>query len=318
MIKLFRGDNMPSTITHAYIGLDTLKKLNDKPKEIINNRIDNYKVYCQNMDVLYFYHILLLFNNNVMDLGHRFHREKVFDSFNLLINDNKKNKDLELFTFISGLLTHYIADSTIHPYINYLSKSNNKTDRFNIHFIIETYLDNYFIREKMNVNPKKYNNTKFALNYTRNKIIEEEITRLYQKIFNYKDMGVKYYKALRDMKFVFNYIRYDPIGFKKIIFQIIDLNPFKKLPRVRYLSYNFDLDNDEYYLNLNHNEWFNIDKKELVSNKSFLDLYNDVINEASYIINELYEYIFNEKETDLKKLIKNNSYSNGLSISPQK
>ena len=110
---------MPSTITHAYIGLDTLKKLNDKPKEIINNRIDNYKVYCQNMDVSYFYHILLLFNNNVMDLGHRFHREKVFDSFNLLINDNKKNKDLELFTFISGLLTHYIADSTIHPYINY-------------------------------------------------------------------------------------------------------------------------------------------------------------------------------------------------------
>lgn len=270
------------------------------------------------MDVLYFYHILLLLNNKVMDLGHKFHYENVFDSFNLLIQDNKENKDSELFTFIAGLITHYIADSIMHPYINYLANSESKTARFNTHFKIETYLDNYYINEKMHVNPIKYNNTKFVFNYTKSDIVKNELTKVYQVLFNYPNMGDKYYKALRDMKFVFNYIRYDPFGIKKILYQIIDLNPFKKIPRVRYLSYNFDLDNDEYYLNLNHQEWFNIDKKDLVSNKSFLDLYQDVLKEASYIINELYEYIFNEKETDLKKLIKNNSYANGLPISPHR
>ena len=67
---------MPSTITHAYIGLDTVNKLNNKPRKIINDRIDNYKIYCQNMDVLYFYHLLLLVNNKVRHLGHEFHHQK--------------------------------------------------------------------------------------------------------------------------------------------------------------------------------------------------------------------------------------------------
>ena len=49
---------MPSTITHAYIGLDSLKRINKKPKDIINRHLNNYKIYCQNMDVLYFYQIL--------------------------------------------------------------------------------------------------------------------------------------------------------------------------------------------------------------------------------------------------------------------
>ena len=51
---------MPSTVTHAFLGIDTLKKLNIKPKMIIEERINNFKIYCQNMDVLYFYHIFLL------------------------------------------------------------------------------------------------------------------------------------------------------------------------------------------------------------------------------------------------------------------
>ena len=126
---------MPSTITHAFIGLDTLDKLNYKPKKIINDHINNYKVYCQNMDILYFYHIYLLKGNIVEKLGHRFHHEKVFDSFKILIEDNKKNKDLELFTFIAGLITHYQADSIIHPYINSFTNTKNKTKGFNKHFV---------------------------------------------------------------------------------------------------------------------------------------------------------------------------------------
>ena len=168
----------------------------------------------------------------------------------------------------------------------------------------------------MNIDQRKYNNTKFVFNYTENNIIKDEISKLYKQLFNYPNMGKKYYRALKEMKFIFNHIRYDKYGIKKRLYQIIDLNPIKSLPRVKYLSYNFDLDNNEYYLNLNHNKWFNINKKELVSNKSFLDLYQDVINESSYIINELYEYIFKEKDVNLKRLIKNNSYANGLPISP--
>ena len=308
---------MPSSIVHAYIGLDTLNKLNNKPKDIIEKHIDNYKVYCQNMDVLYFYHILLLFNNKVQDLGHIIHHEKTNDFFKILINDNKENKDTELFTFIAGLITHYKADSTIHPFINYHSMSNSETKKTDNHFVMETYLDNYFINERMNVDYKKYNNTKFIFNYQKKDIIKDSITKVYKNLYNYPNMGKKYYKALRDMKFVFNYIRHDTFGIKRYFYKIIDLNKFKKIPRVEYLSYHFNLDNNEKYLNNKHNTWYNPNKKDLVSNKSFMDLYQEVTENSSYIINELYEYIFNNKNVDIDNLIGNYSYATGLKLPNQ-
>ena len=38
---------MPSTITHTYLSLDTLKKVKSKPKDIINNNIEDYKTFAQ-------------------------------------------------------------------------------------------------------------------------------------------------------------------------------------------------------------------------------------------------------------------------------
>ena len=98
---------MPSTITHGYIGMDTIKKLTPLPKEILTNHLDNFKVYCQGTDILYFYHIFLLKSNKIQKLGHKFHSNKTFKSFKYLIELNKENKNQELFTFIAGLITQH-------------------------------------------------------------------------------------------------------------------------------------------------------------------------------------------------------------------
>ena len=47
---------MPSTITHTHISLDTLKRVNLKPKELISKHLEDYKSFAQGMDILYFYH----------------------------------------------------------------------------------------------------------------------------------------------------------------------------------------------------------------------------------------------------------------------
>ena len=299
---------MPSTITHAFIGLDTINKLDNKPKEIINNHINNYKVYCQNTDVLYFYHIFLLKHNLVQNIGHKFHHEHVYESFNMLIEDNKINKDLELFTLIAGFIAHYQADTIIHPYVN--SLIYDKDEEKNIHFEIETYLDNYFVHERLCKDHKRYNNTDFVFNYTEEEIVKEELNKLFKRYFNYPNMGDKYYRALKEMKFAYNYCRYDKYGIKRIIYQILDFHPFN-IQRTKYLSYHFDLKNNNYYLNLDHKEWLN---NGIKTNKSLLDLYEEVLVNSSYIINELYKYIFEEKEMDTKKLVKNIDYGNGLEI----
>ena len=300
---------MPSTITHAYIGIDTLKKLNKNPQKIITDRINNFKVYCQSMDVLYFYHIFLLKRNTIQEMGHKFHNENIYKTFELLINDNKINKDKELFTFIAGLIIHYKADCIMHPFINYLAYNKKELLKTDKHFEIETYIDNYYINKNYSKNYFKINSSKFVFNYKNEEIIEKEIDKLFKNIWNKDNMGKKYYRALKEMHFVFKNIRYDKYGIKKGIYQLIDLNPFN-IRRCKYLSYHFKLNNDNYYLNINHKKWFN--DKEYT--KSFLDLYKDVTIESSFIINELYEYIFNNKNINLKELIGNNSYSTGLKI----
>ena len=116
------------------------------------------------------------------------------------------------------------------------------------------------------------------------------------------------------MKFVYNYFRYDKYGIKRLLYKIIDLNPFNIL-RSAYLSYHFDVNNNDYYLNLDHKPWNNNGQE---CTKSFLDLYEDVLNSSSEIINELYEYIFEDKKVNTKQLVKNIDYGNGLEISPNK
>ena len=163
----------------------------------------------------------------------------------------------------------------IYIHINHFSDYSNESKRFSSHFEVETYIDNYFVHERLNKDHKKYNNTNFIFNYTEEEIIKNELDKLFLKYFNFKNGGKRYYRALKEMKFTYNYVRYDRYGIKKMLYKIIDLNPFN-LPRTKYLSYHFDVDNNEYYLNLNHEKWINPDNKKISSTKSFLDLCEDV------------------------------------------
>ena len=304
---------MPSSIVHRYIGLDTLNKLDKKPYDIIHNRLGNYILYCQCTDVLYFYRIIGIGGARIQNLGHQFHWHSVFKSFDYLIKLNKENKDPELFAFIAGFITHYKADSTCHPYINYRSQDNDKVKMYDNHFMIETYLDNYYLQKRENVDYRKYRMYKLIFNYTKEDIIKEAVEGLYKNVFNAEGVGKSYYKSAASMRRVFKYIRLDRFKIKKQLMKFIDLNPFH-VRRTRYLSYNFPLDNDEYILNLSHKEWHNNRDNSIKSNKSFDELLEDVVNKSSTIINELYKYIYEDKKVDLYKLIGNVSLSSGLPL----
>ena len=304
---------MPSSIVHRYIGLDILDKLDKKPKDIINKRLNNYILYCQCTDVLYFYRIIGFGGKRIQNLGHQFHWGNVFNSFNYLVNLNKENKDPELFAFIAGFITHYKADSTCHPYINYRSMDNNKIKMYDNHFMVETYLDSYYLQKRENVNPRKYRMYKLVFNHTKEKVIEDAVEGLYKNVFNAEGVGKCYYKGASSMRRVFKYIRFDRFRIKKQLLKLIDLNHFN-VRRTRYLSYNFPLDKDDYILNLSHEEWYNNRDESIRSTKSFDDLWKDVVNNSIPIINELYKYIFENKKVDLYKLIGNVSLSSGLPL----
>ena len=122
------------------------------------------------------------------------------------------------------------------------------------------------------------------------------------------------------MKILFYLIRYDPYKIKYYGYSIIHfLMPFLKRD-VRYFSYNFKLnqEDDEYFLNTNKDIWFNIKKKDITSNKTFMDLYTETVNKSKNMIEKLYDYIYNDKDLDLETFFGNLSYSNGLPIGNQK
>ena len=301
---------MPSTITHTYISLDTLEKVNKKPYEIISKNIEDYKTFAQGMDILYFYHIFLLKSNKVQSLGHKFHNYKTNDIFKYIIEYNKKNHSEIIFTYLAGLITHYVADSTIHPYVNFLAYNKKKLLHRDKHFEIETFLDNYMVNKK-NHYYKDYKNYQLQFNNKKNNDIVKLINDIYKVFFNYPNMGKKYYKGLNEMRFVFKYFRYDKTGLKRKMYQLIDKNKLN-VRRTTYLSYNFDLNNFDFYLNTSNKKWYNIKNKNIESNQSFEELYEFVCQKASSIINKLYDYIYLDKDIDLDNLLENRSYSTGL------
>ncbi len=306
---------MPSSITHAYLAKDIYQKLDNKIKKQIN--LESYKTYSQGLDVLYFYHIFLPItkkSRDIIKLGRLVHNQKTNDLLINLTKNVKKSQNKEKFTYLVGLVTHYLADSTMHPFINYqasllVRKNLNLKDN---HFIMETYLDNYLIKEKEKIDYRKFKGYNFCFNAKENREIKDLLNESFKEVFKKDNIGIYYFKSLKQMKFFFHYLRYDPYKIKYIIYQII--NPLARLffRDIRYLSYNFKLDRDNLYLNNNHDNWFNIDNKKLFRNSSFFDLYEEVIGKGVKVIESLYDYIFLEQEIDLEKLFENKSYANGL------
>ena len=309
---------MPSTMTHANMALDIYSKLDKRIKDKFQNKIGEYTTYSQGPDVMFFYPLFPSYRKykKIRKFAGRVHRTKVNKFFISLVNEVKKDKDLDKFIWLSGLLTHYVADTTCHPFINYRDQLKRKMTSKNkdYHFTTEAYIDNYILNRKGYLY-KKYRGYNY-LKTNKNIKIQEMLDKCFYDVYKEKNMGKIYFKCLWNMKFLFHVVRYDAFKIKKIGYIILYyLLPFLKQD-IRYFSYNFDLnrEDDIFYLNLNHDNWFNVKKRNIVYNKSFLDLYDEVVNKGKIMIEELYDYIYNDKQLDLEIFFGNLSYANGLPI----
>ena len=310
---------MPSTMTHAAMARDIYNRLNKDVKDKFNNQLEEYVTYSQGPDLLYFYNIFIPLKQNlkIQHFGGIWHREKVNELFIYLTNNVKKTKNINTFIFLCGLLTHYMGDTTCHPLVNYIDDNINKTlkRRKDYHYMVELYMDNYILFKK-GYNYKKFPCYKYALNGKKQNDVEKLLNDAIYYVFNEKNMGTIYYKSLKEMKFLFHLLRYDPYKIKRYIYNFLYLFAFYIKRDFRFLSYNFNLTEDlnKLYLNIDHKEWFNLRDRTISSNKSFIELYDEAVDKSVDKITKLYEYIFNDKKLDLETFYGNLSYINGLPI----
>ncbi len=306
---------MPSTMTHTYIAKDVYKNLDTKIKrKVTEDYLDNIITFSQGFDILYFYKIITRPNNKIIKLGGYCHRNKTNEFFITLTNKIKESKDINEFTFLIGLICHYVADSTIHPYVNYLAstmKHKNFTNGDG-HFVIEAYIDNYFINKNENIDYRKFKLYKYAFNARKEESIINLLNKTFEEVCGYSKIGEYYYKGIKDMKNFFRFFRYDRFGIKNKFYKFANIISSRIFRDVRYLSYNFPLDKDNFILNLDNKEWFNVKDPKFKSNKSVLELYDDVVKNATEIVEKVYSYIFIGENMDLDKLFQNKSYSNGI------
>ena len=315
---------MPASITHAYLAKDLYEVL----PEYISSKIDlnRTKMFAQGTDPIMFYNLMSLKKGKDLRRFQKyFHTHKTNLFFINLLNYVKEHNisDSDTYSFIVGFISHYVLDSTIHPYViyktGYFNKKDRSTYKYNcIHHFMEVFLDNDLIQRREKTNPYKFNISKYCFNTKKfPDSLNDTIDYVFYTTFNVKNMSKKYYKSLKQMKRFIKKYRQDKHGIKKFFYKLLDTFTPRSAFRFECISYHYPLEDKHNYLNNNHSTWNNPCDFDMVSNESFVDLYLKALDETRNIVIKVFEYL-NGKDVNLEELFKNKSYITGLSLDKEK
>ena len=301
---------MAGTITHAYFAIDVFNKLDKEKKDIIKPYLNNMKTFSQGHDI---------FNFTKPNKSHYFHTHKTDEFFINIVNyikDNNLYNDGEILSFLYGYICHYVLDKNIHPYVIYKTgrfyKKNKKdTSKYRCkHSEMETYLDCYMIKENENIKPGKFNVKKFCLSpYKFSSKLKDLINYSFDKTYDYKNASNHYYRAVKNMGFLYFLLRKDSFNIKKKIYNTVDKITPDYFYKFSPISYGLVKEYKK-YLNLDNRTWNHPADINEKYNYSFMDIYNNSISETIDIINTVDKY-FHNKKTDLKKVFDNTSFISG-------
>ena len=319
---------MASSITHGYFIMDVYDRLGIKSKELLLSNKELLKTAAQNMDVLFFYNIVnLKKGKKVRRFGDYFHDNKTFLFFETLINYIKYNNhqyNPEVMAFLYGMLSHYVLDSTMHPYVLYKTGNFNKKDRntykYNhLHADLEAYFDNYLVMIRENIIPYKFKCHEWCFNVDRiGKELIEVMDFTYREVFGINNFHEYYLKSIKHIRFFFRVFRYDPYGIKKIFYKIIDFICPRSLLRKESLSYHISMNDKKHLLNLEHNRWYYPTDKRTKSNESLIEIYTKSLDKTVKMIHEINQYLYYDKKINIKKVIGNLSYVTGKDCDKKK
>lgn len=312
---------MAGTITHAYFALDLYDKLSIRSKELLVDKKEYLKLFAQNTDILFFYNITnFKKGKSVREFGYKSQKIKTYEFFSTLINYIKYNNhqyNPQVISYLYGMLSHYVLDSTMHPFIIYKTGNFNKNDKetykYNhLHNEMESYFDNYLLTIREGINPHKFKCYDFCFNVDEfDSDLIEVMDFTYREVFGINDFHKYYLKASKQMKFFYRVFRYDPMGIKKLFYKGIDFISPKSLLRKVPLSYYISYKDKKRFLNLEHKRWYNPTDKRSKSNESILELYTKALAKTTDMIHEINQFLYYDKKVNLKKVVGNLSYETG-------
>ncbi len=285
---------MPSILTHYFFVNDCI----NENYSFLKNEKEIALLGAQGTDPFYFYGNLLkrLDKKEVNDFASLIHNDNPFELYKHFINEANKMDDVHrdfIFSYLFGLLNHYVLDRTIHPYVFYSSgiDGNYLVDhqRFetNMDVLLRLYKGDYIA---------PHNTIKVDKNDV------DEISRLYYLYSENNNLSLEedtFNKAYNDLYNIQKLV-YSKTGLKKWI-----LNTFFKKSSANRISMPKRIEDGIDYLNTNKNLWQHPNKNFKMSLSIFelMDYAQKEFNKLGKILLNAYNHL--DYENDLKKFIDN-------------
>ena len=278
---------MPSYKTHSIHGdviFDKLDKKTDIDKE-------DFKKFCIGPDALVFT------DYKTFKYQHCNNTREYFETMLSLIKDNKLQNNEEVMSFLYGQLDHYVLDITMHPLIYYLTEDIKTKYKLGAHCIVENWIDDYLM-QKYNKKDLLY----YKKSLIREKKLIEMINNLYYKVFKVRCAGIKYSIDIYLFTLLDYIIKRDPTKLYSLINRIGDF---------RNIVYEDRYNRAKVFLNQKNELWLNPETGE-ERRESFEELWSKSIEDSLTTIEDVNNYLYQDKALNNAFISNNISYNTGL------
>ncbi len=312
-----KGKIMPAAFIHENIAINALKKANKTPEYIINN-MEAFELGAQGPDILFFYHMLKFWDKNFKpnELGETMHQKNISQFFKSAFK-HAKSYGSAACAWIAGFITHYAADTTVHPFVYASTNNADGSQNTTKHLLLETQFDTWYHRKVQNNKgiPRQVSCIK-QLNSSQKREIAHTLSNACNEV--YPGVTLSYddaYSCFADMKNVTNFL-YSPHKIKYAAFRLLEKIVGKPNIIIRHAPAQSLPNND--FLNLGKNVWINPWDESIKSDMSFPKLFDAAVEKAAHYLNTVFE-LMDDKITIDEALcvLGNNSYSSGLPITQE-
>ena len=305
---------MPAAYIHENIAKTALSKINDVP-EYIKKDMDAFEMGAQGPDFLFYYDILKFWNKDSSpnSLGNDMHNKRINDFFKTVLPAAKEHGGAAP-AWLCGFVTHYAADTTIHPFVYARTDNSDGSRNLTGHLVIESQFDTWYYRHVQGKKgiPRQVRCAK-RMTGIQKADVSAVLNLVCGKVYPERPLSkAQAYKAIIDMNRIVS-ILYSPLKIKQAVFVLIE-KIMKKPHGVTRHALPHKL--PEYdFLNLDKETWLNPWDKTLQSDKSFPELFDMAADKAAgYIQTVMGFFDGNISLESAAETFGNNSYASGLPV----
>ncbi len=277
---------MPSYKSHSVHGEIVLSKMDNK-LDIDNEDIKTFSFGPDSM---------IFTDHSTFSYQHHNDTKKFFLNLLELIKNKNLQNNPEVMAFLYGQINHFVLDSTLHPYIYFITEGIDSDTKFSPHCLVEMWIDDYII--------DKYDKKDFSYYHKlgiKDKELNKLIDELYEKTYGKSNISLKYNLGIKSLVFFDTVVRRNAIGIVPIASRLLKSGDIVYSDSKKY----------EPYLNNEKKEWRNPETGEK-NNYSFDELWDKSILVSLDTINDVNNYLYNGKELTNELIMNNTSYNTGL------